>query len=160
VLRRDEVYTPQMIVDGWNEFVGSREGEARQAILEAARKPKAEVHLESREETPTRYCLTVSVQMPPAGGLRDGEVWLAVTEKGLHTNVLRGENAGEDLRHSEVVRTLRKVGDAELEREPSYSGVQTVELDPGWQGQNLRFVVFVQDKKTLHVMGAGAIRPL
>jgi hypothetical protein len=160
VFHRNGVYTPQMIVDGWNESVGSREGQAREAILKAAQQPKVEVHLESHEETPSRYRLNIGVQMLPKGGLHDGEVWLAVTEKGLHTKVLRGENAGKDLRHSEVVRTLRKVGDVKREREPSYSGVQTVEIDPGWKRQNLRFVVFVQEKKTLRVLGAAAIPAL
>src|SRR5574337_814125 len=37
---KDGIYTPQMIVDGRTEFVGSRESLARQAIRRAAQEPK------------------------------------------------------------------------------------------------------------------------
>src|SRR5579859_6872600 len=45
VFRNDGVYTPQMVVDGRAEFVGSSQSRARSAIAEAVREPKAEVTL-------------------------------------------------------------------------------------------------------------------
>src|ERR1700674_66861 len=40
-----QVYTPQMVVDGHAEFVGSSEGEALRAVRTAAETPKPDVHL-------------------------------------------------------------------------------------------------------------------
>src|SRR3977135_1518970 len=45
VLRNGNPYTPQMVVDGTTEFVGSRTQQARQAIREAAGKSKIPVTL-------------------------------------------------------------------------------------------------------------------
>jgi len=158
LLRRDSVYTPQMIVDGWDEFVGSREEQARAAIVDASRKPKVVLDLQAHDETPSQIEVRIVVHAPPpALQSEKGDVWLAVTERGLHNNVLRGENAGEDLYHSEVLRTLHRVGASHGNKEPWFSGEQKVELGPEWKRKNLRFVAFVQDPKTLHILGAASI---
>src|SRR5215468_5812047 len=41
----ERIYTPQMIVDGQTEFVGSSLDKAREAIAKAARSPKADVRI-------------------------------------------------------------------------------------------------------------------
>jgi hypothetical protein len=160
VFHEDGVYTPQMVVDGWEQLVGSREYQAIEAIKQAEQKPKAVIHLVVQQQAPSRYILNMTVQLPPADEKDDGEVWLAVTEKDLAVHVLRGENAGDDLHHSEVVRMMRKIGNTKRNKQPTYTGVQIVQLKPEWKPQNLRFVVFIQDKKSLHILGAAAIRPL
>jgi len=48
--RIESAYTPQMVVNGQAEFVGSDEGRARQEILKAAREPKARVELSPEDE--------------------------------------------------------------------------------------------------------------
>src|SRR5260370_710165 len=56
------------------------------------------------------------------------EVWLPVTETGLHSAVTRGENAGEDLHHAAVVRSMRKIGEAKGDGETSFAGDASVPL--------------------------------
>jgi hypothetical protein len=83
------------------------------------------------------------------------EVWLAITETGLHSAVTRGENAGEDLHHAAVVRTLRKIGIANAKDQgTSFTGELNVSFDRGWKRDNLRAVVFVQEKKSRRIVGA------
>jgi hypothetical protein len=83
------------------------------------------------------------------------EVWLAVTETGLHSAVTRGENAGEDLHHAAVVRILKKIGVAnEKDGNTSFTGEASVSLDRGWKRDNLRAVVFLQEKKSRQILGA------
>src|ERR1044071_3136232 len=48
---RDSVYTPQMIVDGQDEFVGANWNKAREAIMKAARLPKAKIEILSASES-------------------------------------------------------------------------------------------------------------
>lgn len=154
----DGVYTPQMVVDGRTEFVGSSQSQAHSAIADAGQQPKADVAISTKEEAASQIRIKVDVKMLPAPAPREAKVWLAITESGLHSNVLHGENAGEDLHHAAVVRSLRKVGDAKTNQESSFSGEQEVRLDSNWKRENLRFVVFVQDPKSRHILGAASTR--
>jgi hypothetical protein len=86
------------------------------------------------------------------------EVWLAVTETGLHSAVTRGENAGEDLHHAAVVRSMRKIGEAKGDGETSFAGDTSVPLQKEWKRENLRAVLFVQEKKSRRILGAAEIR--
>ncbi len=152
------VYTPQMVVDGRAEFVGSSQSKAKSAIAEAAQLPKAEVVLSGSDLGAEKSNLRIDVKMLPGAGIRDAQVWLAVTETGLHSNVKAGENSGADLHHAAVVRSLRRVGDAKAGKEAAYSGEQEVRLDSTWKRENLRVVVFVQDPKSRHILGAASMR--
>jgi len=156
--RSDGVYTPQMVVDGRAEFVGSSPSRARTAITEAVREPKAEVTVLSRAAANGKMQVSVTVRMSQALEAQKGQVWLAVTERGLHSNVARGENAGEDLHHAAVVRSLRKVGEGALNQESAYSGQQDVQIDAAWKKENLRVVAFVQDARTRHILGAASVQ--
>jgi hypothetical protein len=152
------VYTPQMVVDGRTEFVGSSQSQARIAIANAGRQSKADVTLLLQKATPSQIRAKIDVKMIPAPSPNDAQIWLAVTESGLHSNVQHGENAGEDLHHAAVVRSLRKVGNVKVSAEAAYSGEQDVLLESAWKLENLRFVVFVQDPKSRHILGAASVR--
>lgn len=160
VFHSDGIYTPEMVVDGAAEFVGSRERQARRAIQAASERPKAEIQLEPAALSAGRYELKISVKMPPdAPAPQNAGVWLAVTETGLHTNVSAGENAGEDLHHSAVVRSLESVGAVKRSTAAAFVAAPLVRLKPEWKRENVRFVVFLQDKKNLRVLGAASVRP-
>jgi hypothetical protein len=155
---KDNPYTPQLVVDGHAELVGSREALARQAIATASAQPKAHIALTlAPSGKPGVVQATISVD-PPAGTQHSdkSEVWLAVTESGLHSSVTAGENAGSDLHHASVVRALRKITTIDVNKAASYSGSTPVHLDPSWKPQNVRVVVFVQDKKSRQIVGAAA----
>jgi hypothetical protein len=154
------VYTPQMVIDGRTEFVGGREHQARQAIEEAASRTRTLVQVTARpSEKHGREQFIISVGKLVGGRLEDTpEVWLAITEAGLHSSVTRGENAGEELHHASVVRALRKIGVADQNKETSLSADLSMALDPAWKRQNLRAVVFVQEKKSRQILGAAATR--
>ena len=153
-------YTPEMVVDGTVEFVGSRTQKARQAILEAAGRTKIPVTLEQGNANKTGTVnFSVKVGKREGAAKRDAaEVWLAITETGLHSAVKRGENAGEDLQHAAVVRSMTKIGEAKAEGETSFARVATVPLQKEWKRENLRAVVFVEEKKSRRILGAAEIR--
>lgn len=158
--RSGSVYTPQMVVDGATEFVGSREREARQTIEQAARQAKANVTVSSTgDETDGSRKFNVQVGRLAATAAGDTpEVWLAVTETQLHSNVTRGENAGEDLHHAAVVRALHRLGSASLNQDVSFARETTVPVGSSWKRENLRVVVFVQEKNSQRILGAAAAR--
>ncbi len=153
-------YTPQMIVDGHAEFVGNHVQQARQIIVEAASRPTIPVAL-NQGKADRQGALNLAVTIGKQNGTAKGgaaEVWLAVTETGLHSAVTRGENAGHDLHHAAVVRSMRKIGEAKAESDTSFSANITVRLRPEWKRENLRAVVFVQERKSRQILGAAEIR--
>jgi hypothetical protein len=153
-------YTPQMVVQGQAEFVGSHVQQAGQKILEAAGNTTIPMTVEQGK--PNRkgaVILAVTVGKltgSPKGGA--AEVWLAITETGLHSAVTGGENAGHDLYHAAIVRTMRKIGEAKADGEPSFSADTTAPLHAEWKRENLRAVVFMQEKKSRRILGAAEIR--
>jgi hypothetical protein len=153
------VYTPQMIVDGKVEFVGSRERQARQAIADAASQPKTSVRF-TAETNANSGKLVFTAYVPKLAAARSddsAEVYLAITESRLHSEVTRGENAGRALDHAGVVRLLKRLGVAEAKGDPSFSRTETVTVAPAWKRENLRAVLFLQEKRSRHVLGATSI---
>jgi hypothetical protein len=142
----DGPYTPQMVVNGEAEFVGSLAGKARDAIAQAAhQQPEADVRLSLAKNDVLIVTITNS---------QPAEVSLAISEDGLTTNVAGGENGGRTLHHSAVVRELRRVGEV---RERSFSSSVPLNLDKSWNRANLRAVVLVQRSDTGKSIGAASL---
>jgi len=159
VLGNGNPYTPQMVVDGGIEFVGSRASEAQKAILQAASKTKIPVTLEQRVPNgagPDSLAVNVG-RLGDAKSREVAEVWMAITETGLHSAVARGENAGQDLHHAAIVRSMRKIGEAKGENETSFSGSVNIPLKGEWRRENLAAVVFVQERKSRRILGAARV---
>jgi hypothetical protein len=136
--RIDGPYTPQMVVDGAAEFVGSDASRARQAIAQAALRPQAaEVKISPIGEDK----LQVQVKTAP-GASGSSEVTLAVTEDNLVSKVGAGENSGRELHHAAVVRELRSLGRL---GKGGFEAQVRVALKKDWKRENVRIVVFVQD---------------
>lgn len=159
VLGNGNAYTPQMVVDGTAEFVGNQPQKAQQAILNAAGQQKILVTLvQGDSNNAGAEKLSVKIGKLTGTTRHDTvEVWLAITETGLHSAVKRGENAGEDLHHAAVVRRIRKIGEAKSGDETSFSGEVSLPLQSEWKRENLRAVVFVQEKKGRRILGAAEL---
>jgi hypothetical protein len=136
------VYTPQMVVDGRTEFVGSDERAARRAILEAARGPKAFV----RVVPDTKGGVRVTV----AGAAPGADVFLAVVEDGLASDVTRGENAGKRLSHAAVARELVTAG--RVDAAGRFDAAVTIRPGKGTR----RVLAFAQEHGLGRVLGTSA----
>jgi hypothetical protein len=146
---RDGAYTPQMVVDGKAEFVGSNWSKAIAAIAEAARAPKAEVQISSAAKSADSISIDVrATNLPISEGVVD--FMLGITETDLASQVSRGENAGRRLQHRTVVRKLLQIG-------TGLTGNSTVTLEKNWKRENLRAVAFLQERKTRRILGASSI---
>ncbi len=153
-------YTPEMVVDGMEGFVGSRGGTARQEIEKAAAIRKTKVEISEVLPAPNKsVAFKISVEKLLSIAPKDtAEVILAITESGLHSSVKAGENNGKELQHSPVVRELKVIGVVGKNGEEGFNAQPAVKLDPKWNAGNLRAVVFVQEKKNRRILGAAAIR--
>jgi hypothetical protein len=153
-------YTPEMVVDGMFGFVGNREAVARQAIAKAASGAKAKVELSVESQVPGKSAtFRVAVtKIPESSPKTAAEVVLGITESGLHSSVKAGENSGHELYHSAVLRELKVISNLGKEGQETFTAQPTVKLDSKWSTQNLRGVVFVQEKKSKHILGAGEVQ--
>lgn len=158
-LHNDNPYTPEMVVDGTAEFVGSRGSTARKEIEKAAGTRKAKVEIS--EVSPVQnnsVAFRISVEKLLSIGSKDSaEVILAITESGLHTSVKGGENVGKELQHSPVLRELKVIGVIGKNGQEGFSAQPTVKLDWKWNVGNLRAIVFVQERKSRRILAAAVL---
>ena len=155
----DGVYTPQIIINGQSQVIGSRFEEVITAIKEAAGRPALEISIR-KEQADARGSLRVTANVGALGGWSSSdsaEVWLAVSESDLSSSVSRGENKGKELHHAPALRMLRRMGTTDSSKQAlAFSGSIAVSPKPSWKTDHLRLVVFVQEKKSRHVLGAAS----
>jgi hypothetical protein len=157
-LKDKEPYTPQMIVDGQTELVGGQEPKVAQAIQEAATQPQTEVTLVA-ENPASDGAQAFQVRVGKLTGSSDrdsAEVWLAITESGLESAVGAGENAGKNLHHASVLRSLHRLGGASPKKDLAFEASPRLKFKPEWKRKNIRVVVFVQEKKSMRILGAAS----
>jgi hypothetical protein len=150
----ESVYTPEMVVNGQKEVLGSDSRAVQEAINKEVKDPQAQVSIAMM--SPQTVTFSVS-KLPP--GSHDADILLGVTEDGLVTSVLGGENSGRQLRHAAVVRTLSSLGRLDPQRPGEYSATAQLNLRPDWNRANLKLVLFVQDRVNRHILGAASVRP-
>ncbi len=104
----DRNYTPQMVIDGMDHMAGSRTAAATRAIEER----RGEVAgVETLEAEPSESGVTISA---PAQGDGMAAVWIAHFDTSHEVEITRGENAGETITYSNVVRDLMRLGDWDM----------------------------------------------
>jgi hypothetical protein len=156
VFHRHGVYTPQLVVDGQLEYVGSDVSAIQRAINQAAQAPKAAVDVAVPRASDRDLRVDVHVNVPPQLTLRESaDVLVAITEDNLVTEVRRGENGGRTLRHSAVVRSLISVGTLSP-HERTWSTSASVPVAPEWKVAKLRIISFLQERASRRIVGAGA----
>jgi hypothetical protein len=144
---RGRVYTPQMVVGGHLDVLGSDEEAVRAAIARDAAAPHGTMLLERRGNG-----LHISARGLPAHS--EADVLVAVIEDGLESHVSGGENDGRTLSHAAVVRLLRRIGVA---KGASFEGDAQITLEPAWKAP--RLIAFVQDGRSRRVLATAALGP-
>jgi hypothetical protein len=153
----DSVYTPQMVVDGTSEFVGSNSGLADKAFRKALGVPKLPVHLSSisADASNTLHAHLESAALDASFGAREADVYVAVALNRAESQVSAGENAGHRLAHVSVVKSLTKVG-ALKQGQVLAQDVQ-LKLGHGSDSSGLRLIAFVQEPRQGRVLGAASV---
>ena len=158
-LKENTAYTPQLVIDGERSVIGAREREILQGVQESARRESVAVAARMNGP-PTAGALKVEIRVEKIGDLENDvpEIWLAIAEKHLGSHVSAGENAGRQLRHSAVLRSLKKVGTVNAKTDLRYNGTAEAKVSGDWKVDNLEAIVIVQEKKSRRVVGVTAIQ--
>ena len=138
IRKQPGVYTPQMIIDGWQEAVGSRKADVQAAIARAATGPKLAVAVQGTE----------AARRATIAGSHDGpaEVFLARFLKSATTRVNAGENHDKTLMSAHVVTGLQKLGE--------WTGAETSFALPPGPEADAGCAVIVQAKGQGRIVGA------
>jgi hypothetical protein len=178
----DSVYTPQMVVDGRAQFVGSDGNAARKAIAGALAAPHGVVRIDvdsdsdggrpfpasAREQDeratarqgrqdgePKRLALRITVTDLPRLGRGDrADIIVAITEDHLRSSVTRGENHGRTLTHAAVVRAMTTIGQA---AEGASSARADIPIAADWQRDQLKVIAFVQEQRGRAILASAAM---
>ena len=131
-------YTPQLVIDGRWQVLGSDWKAIESAITRAAAKPKSAVKIISAKRDDNEAVIGVAVDAL-ASGKKD--VWVAIADDHDETSVRKGENAGRTIAHVSVVRSLTKAGTVTK----SAAFEKTVRVPLKAAQADMRVVVFVAE---------------
>lgn len=145
------IYTPQMIVNGKTEFVGSSEAKAHRVVLDALSRPASasvEIVADTNKENNELH-----IDYKVYGQSENTVLRIAIVEKHAETSVSRGENSGRMLSHANVVRAFRSI-------KVGAEGEGNVRLKkPGdLKSQNMEIIAYLQEVDSMEILAAAAIR--
>jgi hypothetical protein len=139
-------YTPQAVVDGRFETVGSRSAAIEKAIADAVQRPHASIAIDVTEKSGA-FTIALTIGALPSGAASDAEAIIAITQATARVAVPKGENAGSTLEHTAIARELRVVGAVP---------VQGGKLETTMKAQkDMRVVAFVQERASRKILGTG-----
>lgn len=148
------IYTPQMVIDGRLEGVGSRTSEISEKIDQVNAMSLAE-----RVSIPVSVTLSttsagqrLSVEIEGGAAPKDGEIWLIAYDDSHTTPITRGENAGKTLVGHNIVRDIRRLG--------GWNGAPVAaNFDTrNWSIKADNAVVLLQEKNQGAIYGAAMIK--
>lgn len=138
-LHVSEIYTPQAVVNGQKEFVGSEEGTLRSAIKTNLQKQAAaQLSLSDIKLGKDKATLQYQTQGNTAGTV----LVLALVQKSAQTKVERGENSGRMLSHVQIVRGLESFP---LKAD---KGVASITLPKGFDPKAFELIAILQNTAT------------
>ncbi|KAF2337469.1 DUF1223 domain-containing protein [Flavobacterium nitrogenifigens] len=143
-LGKEPIYTPQVIINGKTDYIGSQETSLRNGIKSALSKPTlASLNLEASQNANS-----LSVNYNVEGTSKNSRLLLAVVQKEAKSNVKRGENANRVLTHYQIVRNLQSVDLNKIKK-----GTATISLPKNYNAQDFEIIGFVQDMNSGAILG-------
>jgi len=144
-LGKEPIYTPQLIINGKTDYIGSQETVVRNGIQTALAKPAvASLSLEASE---INNNLSVNYTVERAS--KNSRLLIAIVQKSTKSNVKRGENAHRILSHYQIVHHLHTVN---LNKDRS--GIAIVHLPKDFNTNDFEVIGFVQNMNDGSILGA------
>lgn len=146
-------YTPQMIVNGREQFVGSNSAALQEALR--ADTNRKHVSLEITTLVPHADALELTFAVTGTGS-KPLDIIAVLTDDIDKSTVSRGENSGRSLQHVSVARTLSRVASVNGDGERSAHLVLPESFRHG-SGAGHHLVLFAQEQHQGSILGAAMI---
>jgi hypothetical protein len=145
------VYTPQMIVDGTDQFVGNDNAHALLSIRGATQARKLALFISIPTVSGQRISASI---MAPTPATQQADLYAALVDPTATTDVRRGENSGHRLHHAGVVRTMQRIGSfKDLSGKPlEFNLLAPADATPA----TMRVVVFAQRPGQGQILGVSS----
>ena len=144
-------YTPQMVVDGTQELVGSDQQRASQAFDKAKTEPKVAIQISS--VSLEGGILRAHIESAPTPTKAEVCVVLALNQ--AESQVLRGENKGHRLQHVSIARYFINAG--KVAKGAAFAKDIQIKTKPS--SSPYRLIAFVQEPNQGKILGA-AVQPV
>ncbi|MGO9452409.1 MAG: DUF1223 domain-containing protein [Candidatus Binataceae bacterium] len=158
----DGEYTPQAVINGSYQCVGSDRGDIARAIASARSRPataRLEVGKVRYEESAHTLTVKIKAELTHAAD-HPVPVMVALYENGLVTKIGAGENSGRQIVYDYTVRQLSEAFEVGPAAGKPVARDIKLNLDPAWNTKELGIAVFVQDPASLHIGDAVAEYPV
>ncbi|NCD72497.1 DUF1223 domain-containing protein [Mucilaginibacter agri] len=140
-----QVYTPQLILNGSAEFVGSDETKIRSNLTSALNgKAATSLTLQARRRNGA-----INIQYQLQGKPVLGQLVVALVQKHAVSQVKAGENEGRRLTHIQIVRNLRK-----FPITTQGYGNEIIDLPAGFNSREWEVIGFIQSQETGEILSA------
>jgi hypothetical protein len=143
-------YTPQMVVNGQYEFVGSDASAAAAAIQKASNQATVRIALSNLKVTGDQLGFNVETDKTPQ---KAQLVMALVQDEGIQ-HVKDGENSGHTLKHVQVARLIRQIAD--LKSGAEYKATLTSKLPQEFAGSAWHLTLFLQEGRGGAILGAAS----
>lgn len=149
-LRTESIYTPQMIINGQTEFVGSSKNEA-ESSLQKALQATPDMHLQvSAKAAQNLVRVEYMCSALPQNAAANIVLNIALVRDVEPLAVNAGENSGRKLSHTHIVRTFETITIAQI------SGTKEVRAPQDFPSNRTqyRMIAYLQDNRTMRVLAA------
>jgi hypothetical protein len=144
----NSIYTPQAVVNGRHEFVGSNESSLRSAVEEGlAAASNGRITGSAKLDGGQHVKVSYNVDDPGKGTLQ-----IALVQSQAVSQVLRGENQGQRLQHVNVVRSFQSVS-----LKSGKEGVADLKIPDGLAARDCKVIAFLQNKEDGRITEAASI---
>ncbi|MBC7569243.1 MAG: DUF1223 domain-containing protein [Spirosoma sp.] len=140
-----QTYTPQLVVNGKQDIVGGNRSKIEQAIIAVQRQPASAFVGVDGQVGYTGNQAVITYELSASGPYR---VNVALVQKEARTAVRNGENGGQTLVNTNVVRQLKTFDQNGL------SGNVSLPIPAGLSADQMAVIVYVQRTDTGQVVGA------
>ena len=148
------VYTPQFVMNG-RDFKGWGNSRLNQSVTVTQKlASRANLSLNAVTETNGEITLKASAQAVKPADAQNTDVFIALYENKLVSQIKAGENSGRELNHDYVVREF--FGAYKISNENEFS--KTFTLKPEWKGRDAGAVIFVQNSQTGEILQSLALK--
>jgi hypothetical protein len=142
------VYTPQFSFNG-QDFRGWSDSSLNQVVENSLKQPsRANMTLDTINQVNGEIVIKATAQVLQLEDSKHSEVYIAIYENKLVSNVKAGENNGRELKHDYVVRDL--LGAYQFNNKNEFS--KSFTLKPEWKGRNAGVVIFVQNSQNGEIL--------
>jgi hypothetical protein len=142
------VYTPQFVLSG-RDFRGSDESRLNQAITASQKlASRANLSLDAITQANGEITLQASAKAVNPADIKNADIFVAIYENKLVSQVSSGENNGRELKHDYVVRNF--FGAYQLSNQNEFA--KNISLKPEWKGRQAGAVIFVQDSRNGEIL--------